>query len=368
MSLLRLLPLLLAALAAAAGVRAEPAPAPGQVKLAQASGPSAPARRKTGYVEREEVQAFLKKLSEERKIPLEWLMKEVAVARYSPQSERLMTPKPKANPKTTPEKNFILYRRNFLSAERVERGIDFLKEHAETFGEVEAETGVSRFVVAAIIGIETFYGRNTGRFRVIDTLMTLSFDYTRRSDFYLAELADFLEFCWRQEIPVFSVRGSYAGALGIGQFMPGSLNAYGRDGDGDGVVDIIRSKPDAIASVANFLVQHGWRKNERLLYPVRATRAIFEATNSGGIHANTTVAELVSAGVSPVGSWTLPPDEKVLLIDLPWADARKTRGTDYYVGTESFAAVLNYNRSYFYGAVVAFLAEALERRFPEKRG
>ncbi|MBM6704957.1 lytic murein transglycosylase [Sutterella massiliensis] len=314
------------------------------------------------YVERAEVQAYLRSVSEEKGIPYEWLEREVALARYSPLSEKYTTPKPKADKKRTPDKNFILYERNLVNAERIDRGIDFMERNLETLRRVEKDTGVSGYAVTAIIGVESIYGRNMGRFRVLDALMTLSFDYTRRANYYRSELSSFLDFCYRQDVAPVSVTGSFAGALGLGQFMPASLNAYGRDGDGDGKIDIVKNEADGIASVANFLLEHGWPRGKRPLYPVNATEAIFKATNSGGIHTNATVASLLAAGVTPVGALPLAPDEKAMLVNLPWIAKDNTRGVDYYIGTDAFSAILRYNRSYFYAAAVTLLAYELEEQ------
>lgn len=314
------------------------------------------------YAERQEVQEFLSNLSREQGIPLDWLTAEVAVARYSRTTEKLMTPKPRANKKTTPIKNWRLYRRNLVSDLRIINGKRFLARHKDVFDRVEAKTGVSRYAVASIIGIESVYGYNMGRFRVIDALMTLSFDYTRRAAYYKKELATFLAFCWKQDITPYSVRGSFAGAMGMGQFMPSSLAAYGTDGDGDGHIDIVNSDADAIASVANFLKVHGWVAGEKPLYPVKASRKIFKETRSGGIRPHTTVEKLLAAGVEPLDPpIALPADEPVLLVDLPWVDTDNRSGTHWFIGTRNFAAILHYNRSYFYAAAVSELADALKQ-------
>lgn len=314
------------------------------------------------YVEREEVQKYLRSLAKEKKIPYEWLEREVALARYSPLSEKYTTPKPKADKKTTPEKNFLLYERNLVNTERIVKGVDFIERNADTLRRVEAETGVSGYAVTAIIGVESIYGRNMGRFRVLDALMTLSFDYTRRAKYYRSELASFLDFCYRQQVPPVTVTGSFAGALGLGQFMPASLNAYGRDGDGDGKIDIVHNEADGIASVANFLRVHGWARGERPLYPVEASEAIFKATKSGGIKTHSTVGALLKAGVKPAGKLPLDEKEPAMLVNLPWIAKDNTRGVDYYIGTDSFAAILRYNRSYFYAAAVTLLSYELEKR------
>ena len=312
------------------------------------------------YAERPEVIEFLQGVASEKSIPLEWLVNEVALARYSPLSERYTTPRPNANKKTTAEKNFLLYERNLVNADRIERGANFLEAHREAFERIESETGVSRYAVAAIIGVESIYGRNMGRFRVLDALMTLSFDYTRRAKYYRAELASFLDFCWQQQVTPVSITGSFAGAMGLGQFMPASLRAYGRDGDGDGRIDVVNSPADGIASVANYLAAHGWVRGERPLYRVEASSEIFKATGSGGINTHTTAGALYAAGVKPLEDNPLRPEEPALLVDLPWVKSNNAKGVDYYIGTGSFAAILRYNRSYFYAAAVSLLAEELE--------
>lgn len=338
-----------------------------QASDAPSASTGAPASEKTSpaasdYASRPEVIEFLKTVSAEKKIPYEWLAGEVALARYSPLSEKYTTPRPKADKKTTPEKNFKLYERNLVNAERIERGLQFIERNADALDRIEKETGVSQYAVTAIIGVESIYGRNMGRFRVLDALMTLSFDYTRRAKYYRSELSHFLEFCWREQISPVSVTGSFAGALGLGQFMPASLNAYGKDGDGDGHIDIVNSEADGIASVANFLKVHGWARGEKPLYRAQADEAIFKKVKAGGISVHATLGELLDAGVKPVEAIDLPKTQKVMLVDLPWVDKDNTHGVDYYVGTPSFAAILRYNHSYFYAAAVTFLAQTLEER------
>ena len=192
-----------------------------------------------------------------------------------------------------------------------------------------------------------------------ERLMTLSFDYTRRAAFFKEELAHFLEFCWRQEVQPVTVLGSFAGAIGYGQFMPSSLDRWGADGDKDGRIDMVESEPDAIASVARFLTAHGWVAGRGLLYPVRADAEIFDATGSGGIAAHATVEGLRKAGVDTGEHFPLLDDEPVLLVDLPQLDEKGRRTTKWYIGTRNFSSVLRYNRSYFYAAAVAMLANRI---------
>ncbi len=316
------------------------------------------------YVNRPEVLDFLFQVSEKHRIPLDWLKDEVAVARYSETAERLMTPKPGVKKPGSdvvkpPFRNYVTYARGFLSQERILRGREFIERNAAVFDEIELESGVSRYVITAVIGVETFYGRNMGRYRVLDSLMTLSFDYTRRAAYFKEELTHFLEFCWREQIQPVTVLGSFAGAIGYGQFMPSSLDRWGADGDNDGRIDLVESESDAIASVARFLTDHGWVSGRGLLYPVKADAEIFDATGSGGIAAHATVAGLREAGVDTGSHFPLLDDEPVLLVDLPQLDEKGNRTTKWYIGTRNFSAVLRYNRSYFYAAAVAMLANRI---------
>ena len=341
-----------------------PAPAAEKKAASPAKAAEKPkaAPKVKNYALRPDVLDFLAKVAKDEKIPLDWLKKEVATARYSPLTEKYSTPKPNANRKTTPERNFALYKRNLLTEERIADGVDFVERNRATLERLEKELGVDRHVVAAVIGIESIYGKNMGRFRVIDALMTLSFDYTRRAGYYKKELAAYLAYCHREGLPVTAVRGSFAGAFGLGQFMPTSLFAYGKDGNGDGHVDIVECEADGAASVANFLLEHGWKRGEKPLYPAEANARIFKATASGGIKAHTTVGALLKAGVKPKGGWELPDGDAALLVDLPWILADDKKGVDYFVGTPSFSAILHYNRSYFYAAAVSMLADEIRAR------
>lgn len=338
-----------------------------QVAALDVADPPLKSPSASDYLERDDVKAFLAEVHQTYNIPMAWLEDEVAVARYSETAERLMTPKPrdpivrKDTPKDTkaPKRNFSQYAKPFLSPERIARGKEFMARNKEVFDRIDKSHGVPRHVITAVIGVETMYGRNMGRYRVLDSLMTLSFDYTRRANFFKKELAAFLDFCWRQEISPVTVLGSFAGAIGYGQFMPSSVDRWGLDGDDDGKIDLIDNEADAIASVANFLVAHGWTPGRGVLYTVTASDEIFEATDSGGIEAHSTVGEMAKAGVKLYEHFPLPDDEPVLLVDLPQRNAKGQLYTKWYLGTRNFSAILRYNRSYFYAAAVTLLADRI---------
>ena len=208
------------------------------------------------------------------------------------------------------------YRTLFLNPRRINGGVAFWSTHEEALARAEREYGVPAAIIVGIIGVETFYGRISGRWRVVEALATLAFDYPPRSAFFRGELENYLLLARDAGVDVFSVRGSYAGAIGIPQFMPGSLRRYAVDFDGDGRIDLSGNTTDAIGSVANFLKQHGWRAGE----PVQRR----------GADANSAAGER--------------------LIDL---------GSEKRVGLPNFVTLLRYNRSPLYASAVADLAEAL---------
>ncbi|HLE66620.1 MAG TPA: lytic murein transglycosylase, partial [Burkholderiales bacterium] len=164
-----------------------------------------------------------------------------------------------APPPAERARSWTAYRATFVNDRRIEAGLDFWRMHGAALARAGREYGVPEEVIVAIVGVETFYGRNIGRWRVIDTLTTLAFDYPPRAEFFRSELENYLLFAREAGIDVFSVRGSYAGAIGIPQFMPGSYLKFAVDFDGDGLVDLRANPADAVGSVANFLRQHGWR-------------------------------------------------------------------------------------------------------------
>jgi membrane-bound lytic murein transglycosylase B len=213
-------------------------------------------------------------------------------------------------------------------------------------------------VIVAIIGVETYWGRITGNFRTIDVLATLSFDYLRRSDYYRRELVELLLLAREQQADPLRFKGSFAGAIGLPQFMPGSIRRFAVDFDGDGRIDLAGSTTDAIGSVARFLLRHGWQRESPIVFKAEATEAIVDSLGRG-IDAVVTWADALDAGV--VADLPLRPDTPVLVIDLPYVDARGEPGRLFRVGTVNFAAILQYNRSYFYATAVAELAEALRR-------
>jgi membrane-bound lytic murein transglycosylase B len=244
------------------------------------------------------------------------------------------------------------YRATFMSEERIATGVAFWKRNRRALDRAERKYGVPPEYVVAIIGVETFYGRHSGRWRVVDALATLAFDYPPRASFFRGELEQYLLFAREAKVSVFSVRGSYAGAIGIPQFMPSSARRYAVDFDGSGGIDLRRSAADAIGSVASYLKAHGWQRDADVLIPARPTGEAWRAYADGGFEPRHSLVDLRSAGVefdSP-----RPERARAALIELAGPEP-----SDYRLGLNNFYVLTRYNRSAFYAAAVCDLANEL---------
>jgi len=249
-------------------------------------------------------------------------------------------------------KPWFEYRQIFLTEQREAEGLAFFAAHRETFARAEAEFGVPAEIILAIIGVETYYGRIAGSYRVIDALATLAFDYPRRAAFFSKELKNYLILTAEQQMDPLAMKGSYAGAMGYGQFMPSSYRAYAVDFDGDGVTDIWSNPTDAIGSVANYLRRHGWRSGETIVAAAKAGPNVPEALFNAGLVPQRTVAELGAAGLS--STQPLAPDAKATAIRFELEE-----GQEYWLGLHNFYVITRYNHSAMYAMSVQQLSERL---------
>jgi membrane-bound lytic murein transglycosylase B len=270
---------------------------------------------------------------------------------------QLMKPAPPGRPK-----NWSAYRARFVEPMRINAGVEFWNTYADALQRAEDKYGVPAEIIVGILGVETIYGRNTGNFRVMDAVTTLAFAYPEtpnrqaRMDYFRSELANTLLFARDSGIDPFSLRGSYAGAIGWPQFMPSSIRKYAVDFDGDGVIDLRNSPVDAIGSIANFLVTHGWKRGEPTVFPAMLNPAggnDWEMFLNQGLEARFRVDEIKSAGVQPTVE--LPGDLLFGLVDLQNGGAP----TEYWLGTNNFFAITQYNRSFFYAMSVIDLGRAV---------
>jgi len=247
------------------------------------------------------------------------------------------------------------YRNIFLKEPRISQGLDFWAEHAETLERARIRYGVEPEFVVAIIGVETSYGRITGRYRVIDALTTLGFDYPPRADFFRRELTQFLLLTREEAFEPTTLMGSYAGAMGYGQFIPSSFRAYAVDFDADGRRDILRNPTDAIGSVANYFARHGWRAGGQVAVPVElAGNATGAELINDSLELDSTVGALVDRGVRVAG---LAPEEAAELFVMQGA-----AGEEYWLGLNNFYVITRYNRSRMYALAVLQLAQEIREQ------
>jgi membrane-bound lytic murein transglycosylase B len=338
---------------APAPVRATPAPARAAPARAEAPRP-APARKQAppapDWAARTDVRAFVGQMVERHGFEEAALLKVFAGTRGAPSAIRFMTPPPPGTRRSWTE-----YRDRFVEPFRIREGLRFWREQSGAVARAADRWGVPPEIIVSIIGIETLYGRNTGDFRVMDALTTLAFDYPRRAEYFREELEQFLLLTREGGVDPFEWRGSFAGAVGLPQFMPGSIRRHAIDFDGDGRIDLRGSPVDAIGSVARFLADHGWQPGAITHYAAtledeaRARPAV-----EAGIPPALSTLQLAALGVT--SPQEIGAAEKLSLIDLPDGDAP----TRYVLGAHNFWVITRYNRSYFYAMAVIDLARALK--------
>ena len=296
-----------------------------------------------------EVAAFILEMQERHGFESEFL--QYRFSRLQPNETVLKAIRPPAVPEL--QRSWERYRARFLNERRVAAGIRFWNENATTLKRASAIYGVPEEVIVAIIGVETEYGRNTGKFGVMQALATLAFRYPPRAPFFRSELENYLLLARENGFDPLVLKGSYAGAMGIPQFMQSSQRRYAVDFDGDGKVDLTRSVEDAIGSVASFLAQHGWEAGSPVAVPatVEGDAAPLVAL---GIRPEKPLGELAAAGLRAEGDATRP----AAVIDL----VSPGQTTEYWAGFQNFYVITRYNRSSFYAMSVFQLAEEIRRQ------
>lgn len=299
------------------------------------------------YVERPEVREFIADMAARHGFEPAVLETLFAEVQQQEAVLRAITPKPVG------VRSWQTYRNNFVNTTRIEEGVQFWQAHSAELERAEAQYGVPAEIIVAIIGVETLYGRRTGSFRVLDALTTLAFDYPRRADYFRSELEQLLLYARESNRPPGDLYGSYAGAIGIPQFMPGSIRRFAVDFDGDGQRDLSGSVADAVGSVASFLVMHGWRPGEAIATPAYLTDQRATELIDGGVLPDRPAGALRAAGVHFDAN--IPDDAEAVLIELDSVDAP----SKYLVGLQNFYVITRYNRSSFYATAVWELAEAI---------
>jgi len=248
------------------------------------------------------------------------------------------------------------YRQIFMTEARIAGGAEFWRANQSLVERISESLAVEPEIILAIVGVETNYGTITGSFRVIDALATLGFYYPRRAEFFARELAEFMRLSNEENLPVTEVLGSYAGAMGIGQFIPSSYRAYAVDFDDSGYRDLWRSLPDALGSVANYLAVHGWEAGAPIVLPVAQVPDGLDEDFSTRLRH--TLGELEALGIE-FDAGGLPAETPATLVELEQVD-----GKEYWVGLNNFYVITRYNRSPLYAMAVTQLSEAIAARAP----
>jgi membrane-bound lytic murein transglycosylase B len=243
------------------------------------------------------------------------------------------------------------YQDIFLTSKRINAGKAFIEKHADLLQQAEKKYGVKKEIIAAIIGVETFYGTRQGSYRVLDSLSTLAFDYPKRPLFW-RELKAFFALTEKEKLDPANIKGSYAGAMGYGQFIPTSFLNYAVDGDGDGKRDLWGNPADAIFSVANYFKRHGWRSGEAITQRVQIEGDRYQDLVNDNLKPKWTVAELKALGVKPTES--VADDKDANLIRL-----QGKKGAEFWLGEYNFYVITRYNHSRLYAMAVYQLSEAL---------
>lgn len=309
------------------------------------------ANASTDYLARPEVREFIEAMEAEHGLEAAELERVLGDAQYQPTVSRLIGPEPQ--PTTVkPVRNYPKYRAKFLTKTRIAAGARFWDLHEADLRRAQAEFGVSPEVILGILGVETAFGQNTGSFRVVDSLTTIAFDGPRRQEYFRDELKELLLLSRERNIDPLTIKGSYAGAMGLPQFMPSSYRKYAVDFNNDGVIDLAGSTADAIGSIASYLKAFGWVDGEPALVPVHLPKGS-EADLVSGLERAHEVTSLQEKGVRFSSKHV--PESVCSVVELP-APGKPSK---YMAGFGNFEAITRYNRSTFYATAVLDLANAI---------
>lgn len=313
------------------------------------------------FAKRADVRKWARKVAQEEKIPYRWIIDNLAKAKHIATSVRIMD-RPRLTAGSKPD-DWFAHRQNFMNAVRVNAGLEFVKKYRRTILAVQNQFQVPGAVLVSIIGIETVFGQRQGDYRTLDTLTTLSFDHKRRAEFFRKELISYFKVCRKTKTDPTTMKGSFAGAVGMCQFMPSNIMAYGVDYDKNGHIDLNNSVGDALASVANYLNKHHWQSHLSIAWECTATPSVYQRLKAGGGKTHTTLAKAKAGGVKLKETALALDQTPVMLIRL-----KSPKGDTWRLGTENFAAIMRYNRSYFYAETVRELAMALIEADPQLAG
>ncbi|MEY4767084.1 MAG: lytic murein transglycosylase [Pseudomonadota bacterium] len=309
------------------------------------------------YAFREDARVLAQQLAQQQALDPAWAWQTLQRAKFKESVTRFIMPPPAGT-----AKNWTAYRARFVEPIRIRAGLQFWREQRENLSRAELTYGVPASVIVGVLGVETIYGRQMGSFRALDALATLSLDFPRgrsdRSEFFRSELGQLLKWCQQTSTSPDSVMASYAGAVGMPQFMPSSILRFAVDFDGDGRIDLTRSAADAIGSVAHYLARQGWVSGLPGYYEVRppAPGLALQQLLEPDILPTFTAEEMTRAGATLAGQ-PESQEAKLALVALQNGEGP----TVYVAGTANFYAVTRYNQSSYYALAVLQLGEAVQR-------
>ncbi|MCV2883970.1 lytic murein transglycosylase B [Aestuariibacter sp. AA17] len=288
------------------------------------------------------------------------------VSKHNVSRERLISTLEKANKnedvlsaiaRPWEAKPWYQYRPIFITDARIEKGLTFWKEHQPLLTEIEKKTGVDAAIIVAIIGVETYYGKFKGKYSVLDALYSLAFHYPPRSKFFRSELAQLFLLTEEEDLSIFELKGSYAGAMGWGQFISSSYRHYAVDHNGDGKRDLLNSPEDAIASVANYFVEHGWQANAPVAFPVTALPDDPAPLLRDNLKYNQQWKELKANGVDVIAPYAIDENTPVKLFKFEHKSHEA-----YWLGLKNFYVITRYNHSPLYAMAVYQLSEKIKAK------
>ncbi|MBT8419446.1 MAG: lytic murein transglycosylase B [Gammaproteobacteria bacterium] len=308
-------------------------------------------------LENSKVRRFIDEMVTQHDYPREPLRALLAKVRFMPELHDRIRKPAEAFP-------WNRYRKIFLTPARINGGVQFWRTHKDILTRAEEVHGVPAKVLVAILGVETYFGKRKGKYPVLNSLATLAFQSPTRADFFRSELKQFLLLINEEEgLDAHELKGSYAGAMGLPQFISSSYRRYAVDFDGDGRRDLINSIPDAIGSAAHYLAEHGWQRDSGVAAPARIDKTAITPDllmKKRGSQPHMTFSALKNQGVTTEAS--IPDDAKVALIEL-----EMETGSVYWLGQQNFYTITRYNHSNLYAMAVHQLAEAIHARYSQDK-
>ena len=303
------------------------------------------------YALSQQEQKFVTQMAGKHQFDSAQLTRQLQKAKHQPSIIKAMSRPAEAMP-------WYKYRKIFLQPERIEAGKKFMRKYHKELKQAQQTYGVPAHIITAIIGVETLYGKNIGSYAVMDALKTLAFGYPKRASFFRSELEEYLLMAREEKLELMTPKGSYAGAMGMPQFMPSSFRKYAVDFDGNGKRDLWNSPADVIGSVANYFSRHGWKTGEAVAFKLKKRPPGLPLGKRRGQKPNVSIRKISKSGA------TLPPDVRALDKAAILKYQQKNR-EDYWLGLHNFYVITRYNHSNLYAMAVYQLAQAINQQFTQ---